>query len=83
MEVVLTILIVKIKFGRKLISSFMFMCDLRGINQSQIKERSHTSALEELLRCAAMKGTQFPYSNPGSHFFGVQPGLWKAALHTV
>lgn len=39
----------------------MFMCDLRGINQAQVKERPHTSALEELLRCAEMKGTQLRY----------------------
>lgn len=57
----------------------MFMCDLRGINQAQVKERPHTSVLEELLRCTAMKGTQLPYQNTGSHFFGVQPRTQKAA----
>ena len=43
---------------------FMFRCDLRGTNQAQVKEGPHTSALEELLRCIAVKGTQSQYWEP-------------------
>lgn len=51
----------------------MFMYDLRGVNQTQIKEGPHTSAFEELLRCIAMKGTQLPCYNAGGRVFGVWP----------
>lgn len=62
MEMVLTILVVKIKVLKEIHQLFyMFLHDMRVINQAQIKERPYLSALEELLKCIAMKDTRLPY----------------------
>lgn len=80
MEIVLTILVLKKKaiegnpsvilYIYCIFHNNLFMCDSRGINQTQINRRPHMSVLEGLLNCTTVKCTRLPRENTGSHFFG-------------
>lgn len=73
MQMALTIQSVKIKLLKETHQlCFVFVWYLKEINQAQIKERPHKSALEESWTCTAVKGT-------GTILESWEPFLWGVA----